>query len=351
MGLPRLRRRPRPLYLDPETVRHDLGLEAWFQPLRLDLMLYPVPTVSAFEISVPYVAAVHDLQHRIQPTFPEVSANGEAEAREYLFRNLVRSALLVVVDSTAGKEDVLEFYGAHIDSERVKILPFAPPRYVFEPSAPPRDVHRVFDLPERYLFYPAQFWPHKNHARLVEAVALLRERGLDVTLALSGTHDGELRTRTYADVKRLARERGVEDHVRMLGYVPDADMPALYAGAVALAMPTFFGPTNIPVLEAWAAGCPVLTSDLRGIREQVGDAALLADPRSTEALADGIARLWEHDELCVSLAELGRQRLAELTPERYRERLAAILDDARERVRSGEHGSRPCRAQSPITSN
>jgi len=101
-----------------------------------------------------------------------------------------------------------------------------------------------------------------------------------------------------------------------------------------LVMPTFFGPTNIPVLEAWAFGCPVLTSDIRGVREQVGDAALLADPTSVEAIADGIHRLWTDPELGRTLSDLGRRRLAAYTPEDYLRRLIEIIGEGKERVRS-----------------
>ena len=87
----------------------------------------------------------------------------------------------------------------------------------------------------------------------------------------------------------------------------------LYAGAVGLVMPTFFGPTNIPMLEAWAFGCPVLTSDIRGIREQVGNAAILVNPRSEEAIADGIYHLWTDENLRRILADRGRRRLASYT--------------------------------------
>ena len=79
-----------------------------------------------------------------------------------------------------------------------------------------------------------------------------------------------------------ARELKVDRQIRHLGYVPANDMAALYANAEALVMPTFFGPTNIPILEAWGLGCPVITSDIRALREQAGDAALLADPNSAD---------------------------------------------------------------------
>jgi glycosyltransferase involved in cell wall biosynthesis len=112
-------------------------------------------------------------------------------------------------------------------------------------------------------------------------------------------------------------------------------MSGLYAGAVALVMPTFFGPTNIPVLEAWAYGCPVLTSDIRGIREQVGDAGVLVDPRSVESIAEGIHRLWTSKSLAQTLVQRGYQRLGEYTPADYRQRLIEILEEAKIRVRPG----------------
>ena len=127
-----------------------------------------------------------------------------------------------------------------------------------------------------------------------------------------------------------------------IGFAPglsgDRDMAGLYAGAAALVMPTFFGPTNIPILEAWSLGCPVLTSDIRGVREQAGDAALLADPRSVQAIADGIRRLWTDPDLCHTLAERGRRRLAAYGPEDYRRRLGGILEEAEARVRPEKRG-------------
>jgi glycosyltransferase involved in cell wall biosynthesis len=100
-------------------------------------------------------------------------------------------------------------------------------------------------------------------------------------------------------------------------------------------MPTFFGPTNIPVLEAWALGCPVLTSDIRGIREQVQNAAVLADPRSVESIAEGISRLWNDKPLAEDLVRRGRQRLSAYTPADYRQRLIEILEEGKIRSRNG----------------
>ena len=319
--------------LDSIRPRRNDALARWLREHRIELMLYPVPTSEAFEARVPYVLAVHDLQHRLQPEFPEVSADGQAEAREYVFRNGIANAATVLVDSETGKEDVLDLYSdVGIAAEQVVVLPFPAPPYLGEGDAD--DVHERYGLPDRYLFYPAQFWPHKNHVRLVEAIAALAARGVRVPLVFSGTHSTSIREETHAAVLSRAEELGVADLVHDLGYVPGDDMAPLYRGAVALAMPTFFGPTNIPVIEAWALGCPVITSDIRGIREHVGEAGLLADPRSTEAWAVSIQRLWSDETLRRTLAERGRERLADHDPERFRERLLGAIAAAKEHVAS-----------------
>ena len=111
-------------------------------------------------------------------------------------------------------------------------------------------------------------------------------------------------------------------------------MSALYSGAVALVMPTFFGPTNIPVLEAWAFGCPVLTSDIRGIREQADDAAFLVNPRSVESIAEGIYRVWIDENLRCALTRAGSRRLSSYTVDDFRNRLIEIVEEAKERVLS-----------------
>jgi len=170
--------------------------------------------------------------------------------------------------------------------------------------------------------------------RIVQALGMLKERHrLEVHTAFVGSYAGEIMKRTFHEIMSLAHELGIERQVHYLGYVPEEDMSALYAGAVALVMPTFFGPTNIPVLEAWAFNCPVLTSDIRGIREQVGDGGILVDPRSAEAIAGGMYSLWTDEDLRRTLAEKGRQRLSAYTPQDFQQRLTQIIKEANERFR------------------
>lgn len=323
---------------DPNAVRYRPDIRRRFHHFGVELMLYPAPNTLSFETGIPYVMAIHDLQHRLQPEFPEVSANGEWEVREYLFRNGARYATLLLVDSEVGKEDVLNFYGPYgVTPDRVKVLPFLPACYLpVDVSENERQrVRMTYHLPQRYLFYPAQFWPHKNHARIIQALGLIaHERHLKIPIVFCGSYNGEIREHTFHEAMSLGHQLGIDKEIHFIGYVPDEDMAALYAGAAALVMPTFFGPTNIPVLEAWALGCPVITSDIRGIREQVDHAAILVDPKSAEAIADGIYRLWTEDHLRRTLADQGRQRLSSYTHDDYRQRLIEVLEEAKARVRS-----------------
>ncbi|MEA2203904.1 MAG: hypothetical protein QOE77_680 [Blastocatellia bacterium] len=324
-----------------DVVRPRPELQRWFSRCGMQLMVYPTTNSLSFESRIPYVMAIHDVQHRLQPEFPEVSANGEWEWREYLFRNGTRHATLIIADSEVSREDILNLYGQFgLKEDRVKTLPFLPS--CFPPAtgmeSERQRVSDIYELPQRYLFYPAQFWPHKNHVRLVQALALLRQEcGLEIPILFCGFYAGEIREATYNYAMRLAHQLGIQDQIHYLGYVPDEDMPGLYAGAQALVMPTFFGPTNIPTLEAWAFDCPVLTSDVRGIREQCGDAAILVDPLSVEAIADGIRRLWLEDDLRRTLIERGRKRLGNYGADDYYSRLTNILEEAKELVRSATH--------------
>lgn len=330
------KRRERQELPDPDIIQHQPWMSRYFQECGVDLMLYPSANALSFETGIPYVLAVHDLQHRLQPEFPEVSDSGESEWREYIYRNGVRYATVLLADSEIGKEDILNCYGAYgAAADQVRVLPFLPAHYLVT-NVPQNEIQKVlskYSLPPKFLFYPAQFWVSKNHLRIVQAISeLAKQHGVRIPILFCGSNTGEVRKHTFDEVMSAATELNVD--VRYPGYVAEEDISALYAGARALVMPTFFGPTNIPLLEAWAFGCPVLTSDIRGITEQMGDAALLVDPRSVESLASGIFRLWTEGNLCTDLAERGKRRLALYTPADYKKLLLEILRDAKNRVQS-----------------
>ncbi|HUQ47295.1 MAG TPA: glycosyltransferase family 1 protein [Gemmatimonadaceae bacterium] len=292
------------------------------QAAGCELWICPNHDRFVFRAPVPTLGTVHDLMHRYEPQFPEVSDNGEFEAREFHFGETSRWARGVLVDSEVGRMQLMESYG--VPAGRVFVLPYIPPAYVYT-SDPSRDSEIIerYKLPKKFFFYPAQFYRHKNHVALIDALARLKAAHPDAHLVLVGTTERN----GFADVQAQVRRLGLEDNVQFLGYVPDNEMPALYRAARALVMPTYFGPTNIPQLEAFALGCPVATSRIYGIPDQVGDAALLFDPKSVDEILSCLRRLWEDDALCSLLVEKGKQHASAWGPSQFRDRLVTIVEE------------------------
>lgn len=337
-------RPPTPPPFDPNIIKFDYAAADALRSNGIDLVLLLSPNMPGFNFRLPFVVPIFDLNHRLQPEFPEVSAFGETNNREHYYINTCKYATLVLVDSEIGKADVLKFYGHFIKEDRICILPYYPP---FENRAIPteQEIARVrakYNLPPRYFFYPAQFWPHKNHALILQAIKIIADETHEIVpVIFCGGYWTYIMAHNFKDVMALALKLGIADRVRYLGSVPDEDMAALYTLSAGLVMPTFFGPTNIPPLEAWHFGRPVITSDIRGAREQNGDAGLLVDPRSPKALAEAMGRLWRDEALCAELVARGRRRLASYSWDTFLDSLGAIMTEACERVRTGRTPSYP----------
>ncbi|MDJ0927408.1 MAG: glycosyltransferase family 1 protein [Gammaproteobacteria bacterium] len=304
---------------DPRTLPSSLEQAA--RDHAVDLVWYLAP----FEqrVTVPYVCTVWDLQHRLQPWFPEVSRTGWSwDERETLYRALLPRATAILTGAEAGRQEILQFYAPA--PENVHVLPLPTPEFQdIGDSQDDAQCLRKFGLEPGYLFYPAQFWPHKNHANLLRAVQILnRDRQAKLTLALTGADKGN---RGY--VQRLIDQAGLADQVIITGFVSERELVALYRQAAALVFPSFFGPDNLPPLEAFALGCPVAAANVNGAAEQLGDSAILFDPRDPAAIASAVQRVVDDADLCAGLRESGLARAARWTPADYLAAVREFLDD------------------------
>ncbi|MCU0595352.1 MAG: glycosyltransferase family 4 protein [Desulfobacterota bacterium] len=256
-----------------------------------DLWIFPAQDTWAYLLPVPSLGTIHDLMHRYEARFPEVSAHGEYGKREAHFRNTCRWTRAVLVDSQTGKRHVAESYG--LNPSEIYVLPYVPPK--IPPAGTAEDAaNPAARLPRKYFLYPAQFWEHKNHKALVRAAALLTEEMPDLKVVFTGTPKN-----AYASTIDLIEKLKMKEHFEFLGYVPQIHMPELYRRARALIMPTFFGPTNIPPLEAAAVGCPAAVSDIYGMREQMGDGALYFNPSAPAEIAQVMQSLWQSDDASI----------------------------------------------------
>lgn len=296
--------------------RHILNL---LKINEIDLILSLTPSCPTLEY--PYINTVWDLQHKLQSYFPEVSKNGEWERREEYHLKILNRAALIITGTETGKAEIERFY--QIPAARIKVIPMFVPQLRSNLDSSDRDVMTKYQLPDRYLFYPAQFWPHKNHIGLLLAIKCLEENyNLEVPLVLVGADKGN---ESY--IKAMVEKLNLSERVYFLGFVPLQDMAALYRNAFAMTFVTFFGPDNLPPLEAMALGCPTIASNVSGAKEQLGDAALLVDPKQPQEIAAAIHALFTDNNLRQKKIELGLKRASQWNAKDYIREIFTTIDD------------------------
>ncbi len=258
----------------------------------------PVPAKTIFN--------PHDLLHRHHPEVftPEVFA-----LREALYIAWCQQATLVAADTPWVKDDLAVQYD--LPRDKVRVVPFG--GQITESHCSDLTEARLrLRLPERFTFYPAQTWPHKNHIRLVEALALLRDRDdLTVNLVCTG-----LQNEHWPAIQRRIDELGLRQQVRFLGFVSPGDLRALYRLAEFVTLPSLFEGAGIPVLEAFAEGAPLTCSNTTSLPAMAGNAALFFDPLDVESIADALRRMTADGSLRQELARRGSARLEFFTWER-----------------------------------
>jgi glycosyltransferase involved in cell wall biosynthesis len=264
------------------------------------------PHQEAGLVSAPFIYQPHDLQHLHMPEF---FSKEVLTRRATFYGPLCRAAAMVVVGTSWVKDDVVEKFG--VAPSKVLVIPLAPVATVApSPTRPPA-------LPPAYLLYPAAAWPHKNHARLLQAVRLVVDQHPEVQLVLTGARAG-------VDIPAIVRELALADHVHILGFLPEHDLAAVYQHARGVVVPTLFESASFPIWEAFERGVPVACSSVTALPRQVGDAAIVFDPYDVNAMAAAMTRLWTDDELRQTLVRKGRLRVAEFSWEETARRFLAL---------------------------
>ena len=270
---------------------------------------------------IPFMTVVWDLQHRATPWFPEMSAEGMWDGRDSVHRWFLQRATKIITGTQVGCDQLKQFF--QISAENILTLPHPTPSYVFcDTESAPADAIERLGLKEPYVLYPAQFWPHKNHVNLLLAIVDLKKKGTVVSVALVGSDQGN--RQFIADV--AARE-GISGQVHLLGFVERNLLVALYRKALALTYVSWCGPENLPPLEAFALGCPVIATRIPGAEEQLGDAALLCEPGDPASISQAIANVHADSQLRARLVDVGRIRARRFSPTDYVAGALKFLDE------------------------
>lgn len=254
----------------------------------------------------PSIYQPHDLQHR---HLPEFFPPRHRMTRDILMQTLCERASVVGVASTWVKEDLVAEFG--IALEKITVIPLAPATAAYaEPSdAQVDECRQKYGLPDKFIFYPAHTFAHKNHIRLLEALAKLRR---DNNVTIPAVFSGGL-TDFAQTVQREAARLGLEGQTHFLGYVSETELRCLYRLCRAVVIPSLFEAASFPLWEAFQAGAASACSNVTSLPRQAGDAAVIFDPRSVSAIAETVYRVVSDEPLRERLMAAGRARVDSFT--------------------------------------
>jgi glycosyltransferase involved in cell wall biosynthesis len=243
----------------------------------------------------PYIFEPHDIQ---QHHFPEFFSPDVLAWRRRTYSDGISNAAFVVCGTWWTKRDIMRCYG--VPASKVAVIPRSSTMARAEVD-PRREAELAAEaaLPERFMLYPAMTFPHKNHLRLFEAMARLRDRdGLQLQLVCTG--------RAYApfhpELKRAVKRLGLQEQVRFLGVVSDELLAVCYRRADFVVFPSLLEGHSQSLLEALWHGRPVVGASQSSIPETVGEAGLLFDGLDVEAIAGALKRAWTEEALRRDLA-------------------------------------------------
>jgi glycosyltransferase involved in cell wall biosynthesis len=264
-----------------------------FERKRIDLLYAPFGMVRFPYIGVPIVSMVVDLLHR---DYPHSLPAAERQFRESYFAKMVLSADRFQVISDYTGERLAHHYGVPVKRIFRTYLPIQdrlkPPANVIGPA-------------NRFFFYPANFWPHKNHEILLIAYQIYRYQAGSTAWDLVLTGSDDPRRPVLQD---LAKKLGIERHVFFKGHVEERELAQLFSTASGMTFPSLHEGFGIPLLEAMQLGVPVLTSAAGSLREVVSQAGLLVNPRKPVELAAAMQKLASSEELQEDLRRRGFER-------------------------------------------
>jgi glycosyltransferase involved in cell wall biosynthesis len=301
-------------------LKHETALtaiEAELNHTRFDLFFCPLLVLEPLRVKIPSAIMMPDVQHEFFPEFFEPQV---LQWRKQNYRPSAIDADIVFTLSSHAKQTIVERYG--IEPDKIEAVYLDVDREFRQPaSGEPSAGFRALSLPKDYLYFPANYWPHKNHSNVLKAMRILvRGKYPHLALVLTGAPgEGEDR------VRKEAAQLGLKKNVHFAGYQSRKVVTEIYRGARALVFATKFEGFGIPVLEAFHTGTPVVTSNSGSSAEVARDAAILVNELDPARIADGIVQALEDRDLCLRNVEAGRRRAAEFSWQRAVEQTKAAF--------------------------
>jgi len=281
-------------------------------PIPFELLTGPVNLIHTSDWSEPYsrlpmVTTVHDLVFR---KYPKTLDPLIVSTQQKRLARICQDQTHIITDSLSTKNDLMQIY--NLPSSRIKVVyPGISSQYLPQSKQEIDRVKTKYKLPDQFILSLGTQEPRKNLARLVEATT-----GMDIPLIIVGKYGWG-----------IPNTPGVKGShtpgVSVLGFIPDADLPALYSAATVFAFPSLYEGFGFPVLEAMACGTPVVTSNVSSLPEVAGDAAILVDPLDVATIRTGIKQAISSRD---KLVGLGLAQAKQFNWERTAQQVLEVYD-------------------------
>ena len=285
---------------------------------NVNIILFLTPYLHE-HIELPYYCIIRDVAHRILPHFPEFNTTSIFERKEKKLNNFLNSASKIITCNEVAKNDIKTLYNVISDNITVSALPC--PDWV-ENTKDETNILKENNLTkDSYIVYPAQFWTHKNHIRLILASQIMQEQNINLKVVLTGMDRGN---KKY--LKEYVEELDLQEEVIFLDYVNHDELAALYKNAYCMVYPSLAGADSMCALEAMYYNCPVLISHHAGYNKQLNNAALYFNPLDEGDIVEKIQSL---NDLVIKeeLIQNGQLLIKENTIRNYMDRFLNIMDN------------------------
>jgi glycosyltransferase involved in cell wall biosynthesis len=302
----RLRRAAARLRYALLTLSKRTGSRSLLRDLGVDLLFCPFTAPTYFELGVPTVSVIYDLQYK---TYPEFFPEADVAQRDRTFVDAARRSTALVAISEYSRQAAIEH--GRLDPAHIKTVHLHISQHSLRNAARDESIlDRLQLVAGQHLIYPANFWKHKNHEMLLTAFGIARSSGLDHNVRLVCTGAPGARQQW---LKQAAEGLGLGDHVLFPGYLANAELLALVTNSAGVIFPSLYEGFGLPVIEAMATGVPVACSNVTSLPEVAGDAAILFDPRVPDDIARAMIALAHDKDLTARLVRAGDLRAAQFS--------------------------------------
>ena len=309
-------------------INFENKFEKFLNNQNIDHVLFTGPSQYSLYIEkISYSIIIPDVAHRENVEFPELSSNPEFDRKDEILSKSLPRASFIITNSEIIKKRIMYFY--RILEERILVISQRPSNEVdnFDIKKNLKlisDFRNNYSLPKTYIFYPAMYFPHKNHKLIIDAVESLIKKDIKISAVFCGKDKGYKK-----NLIKYTEEKKIHKNLVFLDFVEDKDLPLLYCNSFALVMPSLIGPTNIPPWEAFKLKVPVFYPDFGGIKVILKDAVYYIDPYNPEVLAEGILKILRDDQFKTEMIDKGEKLYNSIDTEKEFDLLFNFIEKVR----------------------